>query len=163
MQILCTQIKIPFQELLMPFEQLKLENQLCHRLYMASNSITRAYREPLAKINLTYPQYIVMMALWEQDQITIAKLIEKTAIDGGALTQILKKMTEKKLLSVVKDKQDQRKRLIQLSTSGQALKLNAADIPKQIHCKFESIDSEKALQLLASLDLVIKDLNEPTQ
>ncbi len=56
----------------MSFEQLKLKNQLCHRLYMASNSIARAYREPLAALNLTYPQYVVMMALWEQDKITIA-------------------------------------------------------------------------------------------
>ena len=66
----------------MSFEQLKLKNQLCHRLYMASNSIARAYREPLAALNLTYPQYVVMMALWERDKITIAQLIDKTAIDG---------------------------------------------------------------------------------
>ena len=74
----------------MSFEQLKLKNQLCHRLYMASNSIARAYRAPLAEINLTYPQYVVMMALWEEDKITISDLIERTAIDGSALTQILK-------------------------------------------------------------------------
>ncbi len=74
----------------MSINQLKLKNQLCHRLYMASNSIVRAYREPLRELNLTYPQYIVMMALWEQDEITIAELVEKTAIDGGAMTQILR-------------------------------------------------------------------------
>ena len=143
----------------MPFEQLQLKNQLCHRLYMASNSIARAYREPLTAINLTYPQYVVMMALWEKDEITIAGLIDKTSIDGSALTQILKKMTEKSLLDVIRDKKDQRKRLIKLTESGQTLKLQAVDIPDQIRCKFNSIDSEQAQQLMSILDLVVKDLN----
>jgi len=144
----------------MSFEQLKLKNQLCHRLYMASNSIARAYRDPLAKINLTYPQYVVMMALWEQDKITVAMLIEKTAIDGGALTQILKKMAEKLLLEVTKDTNDRRKRLIQLTRNGQDLKLKAAEIPNQIRCKFDSIDSVQTEQLMQSLDLLIDDLNK---
>ena len=143
----------------MSFEQLKLKNQLCHRLYMASNSIARAYRDPLAKINLTYPQYVVMMALWEQDKITVAILIEKTAIDGGALTQILKKMTDKSLLEVTKDAKDKRKRQIQLTPNGQDLKLKAADIPDQIRCKFNSIDSLQTEQLMQTLDLLINDLN----
>ena len=144
----------------MSFEQLKLKHQLCHRLYMASNSIARAYREPLAKINLTYPQYVVMMALWEQDRITIAELVETTAIDGSAMTQILKKMVEKSLLVVIKDEKDQRKRLIQLTKAGQDIKLKAVDIPNEIRCKFNSIDSDQALQLMQSLDLVIHDLNQ---
>lgn len=145
----------------MPFEQLQLKNQLCHRLYMASNSIARAYREPLTAINLTYPQYVVMMALWEKDKITIAELIDKTAIDGGALTQILKKMTDKNLLEVIKDEHDKRKRLIKLTENGQALKLKAIDIPSKIRCKFNSIDAEQAQQLMSILDLVVKDLNKP--
>lgn len=144
----------------MSFEQLKLKNQLCHRLYMASNSIARAYREPLAEINLTYPQYVVMMALWEQDKITIAELLEKTAMDGSAMTQILKKMADKILLEVVKDEKDKRKRLIQLTTDGQALKLQAADIPSKIRCKFDSIDATQSMQLMQVLDLVVNDLNK---
>ncbi|PKG64553.1 MULTISPECIES: MarR family winged helix-turn-helix transcriptional regulator [Pseudoalteromonas] len=142
----------------MPFEQLKLKNQLCHRLYMASNSIARAYREPLSKLNLTYPQYVVMMALWEQDEITIAELKDKTAIDGGAMTQILKKMSDKSLLAVIKDEHDQRKRLVQLTQHGQSLKLKAADIPKNILCKFDSVDAKQAKQLMQLLDLVVNDL-----
>ena len=145
----------------MSFEHLQLKNQLCHRLYMASNSIARAYREPLTEINLTYPQYVVMMALWEKDKITIADLIDKTAIDGSALTQILKKMTDKNLLEVIKDEKDKRKRLIKLTINGQALKLQAIDIPSKIRCKFNSIDAEQAQQLMSILDLVVKDLNKP--
>lgn len=142
----------------MSFNQLKLENQLCHRLYMASNSIVRAYREPLNGLNITYTQYIVMMALWEQDKITIAELLEKTAIDGGAMTQILKKMTDKGLLEIIKDEQDKRKRLVQLTKQGQALKLKAVNIPNEIGYKFESIDSEQAIKLRQLLDLVVSDL-----
>lgn len=140
----------------MSFEQLKLKNQLCHRLYMASNSITRAYHEPLSKLNITYPQYVVMMALWEQDKITIAELLEKTAIDGGAMTQILKKMADKQLLEVIKDDQDKRKRLVLLTTEGQALKQKAAHIPNEIGCKFNQIDKAQAQQLMQLLDLVVE-------
>ncbi|TEW53769.1 MarR family transcriptional regulator [Psychromonas sp. RZ22] len=142
----------------MRHEQLKLKNQLCHRLYMASNSIARAYREPLAKVNLTYPQYVVMMALWEQDKITIAELIEKTAIDGGAMTQILKKMTEKCLLSIIKDEQDKRKRVIKLTQEGQKIKIKAVDIPSQIRCKFNNVNSLQIEQLVQLLDLINHDL-----
>ncbi|MFT5816515.1 MAG: DNA-binding MarR family transcriptional regulator [Psychroserpens sp.] len=142
----------------MSFEQLTLKNQLCHRLYMASNSIVRAYREPLMKLNITYPQYVVMMALWEQDKITIAALVEKTVIDGGAMTQILKKMADKGLLEIIKDQHDMRKRLVELTPDGQALKIKAVNIPNEISCKFNSIDSMQANQLMQLLDLVVNDL-----
>ncbi|MBA6223311.1 MarR family transcriptional regulator [Colwellia sp. MB02u-18] len=144
----------------MSFEQLTLKNQLCHRLYMASNSIVRAYREPLMKLNITYPQYVVMMALWEQDKITIAALVEKTVIDGGAMTQILKKMADKGLLEIIKDQHDKRKRLVELTQDGQALKIKAVNIPNEISCKFNSIDSMQANQLMQLLDLVVNDLAE---
>jgi DNA-binding MarR family transcriptional regulator len=144
----------------MSINQLKLKNQLCHRLYMASNSIVRAYRELLSVLNITYPQYVVMMALWEQDKITIAQLVEKTAIDGGAMTQILKKMADKSLLNIVKDQQDKRKRLVKLTQQGQALKLDAVNIPNKISCNFNSIDSAQVKQLMQLLDLVVNDLGE---
>jgi DNA-binding MarR family transcriptional regulator len=144
----------------MPFDQLKLKNQLCHRLYMASNSIARAYREPLSELNITYPQYVVMMALWQQDGITIADLVSTTAIDGGAMTQILKKMVDKGLVKIIKDNEDKRKRLVHLTEQGQVLKRKAVNIPKQIACKFTSIDSVQVEQLMQLLDLVVDDLAE---
>jgi len=101
----------------------------------------------------------VMMALWEKDQISIAELLEKTAIDGGAMTQILKKMSDKALLSIAKDSQDKRKRLVQLEAKGKAMQDQAADIPSQIRCRFTSINEQQALQLIELLDLVNSDLN----
>jgi DNA-binding MarR family transcriptional regulator len=142
----------------MSFDQLKLKNQLCHRLYMASNSIVRAYREPLRELNITYPQYVVMMALWEHDKITIAALLEKTMIDGGAMTQILKKMVDKCLLEIIKDDNDKRKRLVQLTQQGQELEIKAASIPNAITCKFTHINSTQVSQLMKLLDLVVNDL-----
>jgi DNA-binding MarR family transcriptional regulator len=138
----------------MEYPQLKLENQLCHRLYMASNRIIRNYREPLIKLDLTYPQYIVMMALWEKDGITIAELLEKTSIDGGAMTQILKKMTDKSLLSIVKDEDDKRRKVIKLEPHGDELRHQAASIPDKIKCSFSQITDQEAQKLIELLDKV---------
>ncbi len=76
-------------------ELLKLENQLCHRFYTLSNAFTRAYRPLLKALDITYPQYVTLMALWETDDITIAELLEKTVIDGGAMSLILKKLKKR--------------------------------------------------------------------
>ena len=82
----------------------------------------------------------------------------KLDVDIAYLYNTLKKMTEKSLLAVIKDEHDKRKRLIQLTQSGQALENEAADIPKTILCKFESVDPTQAKQLMQLLDLVISDL-----
>ena len=147
----------------MSFENLQLKNQLCHRLYMASNNIARAYHEPLRALNLTYPQYVVMMALWEKDNISIAELIERTAIDGGAMTQILKKMADKNLLSIIKDEQDKRKRVIKLSDAGQTMKLEATDIPSKVLCQFPQLAPKQMTELMGLLDLVVGNTNEQEQ
>ncbi|MBD1573392.1 winged helix-turn-helix transcriptional regulator [Vibrio sp. S17_S38] len=143
----------------MNYPQLKLDNQICHRLYMASNSIVRAYREVLVEINLTYPQYVVMMALWEKDNISIAELLEKTAIDGSAMTQMLKKMTDKSLLIIVKDQHDGRKKMVTLLAEGKKLQRQAANIPEKIRCQFPSIDQQEATQLIQLLDKINHDLS----
>ncbi|MGB3724446.1 MAG: MarR family transcriptional regulator [Glaciecola sp.] len=143
----------------MSYPQLTLDKQLCHRLYMASNSIIRAYREPLNALNITYPQYVVMMALWETSPLSIAELLKKTVIDGGAMTQILKKMSDKNLIEIVTNAQDKRKREVHLSKDGLALREQAKDIPASITCKFSQIDTAQAQQLMQLLDKVVSDLN----
>ncbi len=142
----------------MKYPQLKLENQLCHRLYMASNGITRLYRDSLLQLDLTYPQYVVMMALWEQDQISISELVEKTCIDSGAMTLILKKLSDKSLLCVAKNADDKRKRYVSLLKKGSELQKQAAKLPEQIRCRFPNIDEQQAQQLIQLLDLVNGDL-----
>ncbi|HBV76392.1 MULTISPECIES: MarR family winged helix-turn-helix transcriptional regulator [Vibrio] len=141
----------------MKHPQLKLDNQICHRLYMASNALTRTYREMLSELDLTYPQYVVMMALWEQDNISITKLLEKTAIDGSAMTQILKKMSDKGLLNIIKDGKDNRKRLVTLQDDGKKIQNKAASIPQSIRCQFPSLSHEDSEKLIHLLDKVIHD------
>ncbi|MEI5638747.1 MULTISPECIES: MarR family winged helix-turn-helix transcriptional regulator [unclassified Pseudoalteromonas] len=143
----------------MKYPQLKLDNQICHRLYMASNGIARAYRQWLDELELTYPQYVVMMALWEKDNISIAELLDKTHIDGGAMTQILKKMSDKHLLSIVKSEQDKRKRVLKLQPKGTELQHQAAMIPEQIRCHFPSITETEAHTLISLLDKINNDIS----
>ncbi|WDE07209.1 MarR family transcriptional regulator [Thalassomonas viridans] len=143
----------------MNYDQLNLDNQLCHRLYMASNGLIRAYRPLLEALNLTYPQYVVMMALWEQDGITIQQLLEKTVIDGGAMSLILKKMKEKNLLSITQSEEDKRKKLLYLLPRGKALREKAAQVPTQIRCAFPNIAPDEVQALNTLLDKVCADLN----
>ncbi|RJE77141.1 transcriptional regulator [Pseudoalteromonas sp. MSK9-3] len=143
----------------MSYEQLKLKNQLCHRLYMASNGITRRYRPHLEALDLTYPQYVVMMALWEQDNITIAQLVDLTAIDGGAMTLILKKMAIKSLIQIVSDENDKRKKCIKLLPQGIALEEQAQHIPELIKCGFSDVDEKEISQLITILDKVLVKLD----
>ena len=133
-------------------DTLKLESQLCHRCYTLSNAFTRAYRPLLKSLDITYPQYVVMMALWEQSNVTIAELLDKTVIDGGAMTLILKKLEQKELLSVVKDEHDKRVRRVVLSKAGENAKLKALDVPAQMLCKLDGMSKTEAKQLVVLMD-----------
>ncbi len=142
----------------MAFEQLKLKNQLCHRLYMASNKIIRSYKDYLDPLDLTYPQYVVMMALWEFDNIKVSRLIELTQIDGGSLTLILKKLIKKGFISESKDSTDKRSKVLSLTSSGKSLKKSAASIPKRLSCEDPKLSPKEAYQLALLLDKYL-DLN----
>ncbi|MCV2884504.1 MarR family transcriptional regulator [Aestuariibacter sp. AA17] len=144
----------------MKYPQLSLDNQLCHRLYLASNRITRAYRPLLTALDLTYPQYVVMMALWEQDHISIASLLTKTGIDPGAMTLILKKVEEKGLIEIQKSETDKRSKFVFLSESGSKLADQAKHIPEQLTCQFDDVDRTAFNQLIALLDTLNTSLAE---
>ncbi len=133
-------------------EALKLENQLCHRFYTLSNAFTRAYRPLLAALDITYPQYVVMMALWEQDDVTIAGLLNKTLIDGGAMSLILKKLEQKGLLTVKQDEKDKRVKKVLLTEAGRTAKTTAEAGPSQMLCKFQGMTADEARQLVILID-----------
>ena len=133
-------------------ELLKLENQLCHRFYTLSNAFTRAYRPLLKALDVTYPQYVTLMALWETDDITIAELLERTAIDGGAMSLILKKLEDKGFLVVAKDEADKRVKRVQLTKMGKAKKTIAKDVPAQMLCKLNGMTTEESRTLRNLLD-----------
>lgn len=143
-------------------ELLKLKNQLCHRFYTASNAFTRAYRPLLSALDLTYPQYIVMLALWEKDKISIAELLGVTRIDGGAMTLILKKLEAKGFIRVQPGEKDKRVREICLTEEGANLKADAHDVPARLLCQVDAISEEEARTLISLIDKLSDNLNRVT-
>lgn len=139
-------------------EQLKLSNQICHRYYVASNAISRAYKPFLDKLGLTYPQYLVLLALWENDEVEVNHLKAVTQIDGGALTLILKKLVAKDVLLVNPSDADKRVKIVSLTPNGHALKLAAAEIPAKLMCKVPDLTPEELHQIKTLTDKIIHNL-----
>jgi DNA-binding MarR family transcriptional regulator len=115
-----------------PDAWLALDNQLCFALYSASLAMTKLYRPLLAPLGLTYPQYIVMLALWEEDGQTVSALGEKLALDSGTLTPLLKRLETQGALSRERDAADERRVIVRLTPAGRRLKLQARKVPPQI-------------------------------
>ena len=113
---------------------LQLDRQLCFALYASSLAMTKLYKPLLAPLGLTYPQYLVMLVLWEQDEQSVSALGERLSLDSGTLTPLLKRMEQSELLSRHRDAHDERRVLLRLSPQGQALKAQAAEIPHRLAC-----------------------------
>jgi len=139
-------------------DHLLLDEQLCHRVYVLSNAITRAYRPLLKDLDITYPQYVVMMALWEQDDIVINQLLEKTLIDAGAMSLILKKLHAKSLISLNSSNIDKRIKVVKLTTPGQSLKELAMGVPAQLMCRAASLSEAEINTLKRLTDKLNNDL-----
>ena len=108
---------------------LLLDNQLCFALYSTSLAMTKLYKPLLAQIGLTYPQYLVMLVLWEQDGITVSELGERLFLDSGTLTPLLKRLEVSGLLVRQRDAQDERRVRTTLTPQGRALRDAAEPIP----------------------------------
>jgi DNA-binding MarR family transcriptional regulator len=108
---------------------LQLDNQLCFALYSTSLAMTKLYKPMLEEMGLTYPQYLAMLVLWEQDGLTVSELGERLYLDSGTLTPLLKRMEAAGLLSRIRAVQDERRVHITLTAAGRALKAKAAKIP----------------------------------
>lgn len=116
-------------------ELLKLENQLCFTLYAASRAVTQMYRPLLDELDLTYPQYLVMLVLWERDGLTVNEIGELLQLDSGTLTPLLKKLEVRGLLNRERDKGDERRVIISLLPDGRKLKRRAVKIPEMLLCR----------------------------
>ena len=108
---------------------LHLDNQLCFALYSTSLAMTRLYKPLLAALDLTYPQYLVMLVLWEQDGLTVSDIGERVYLDSGTLTPLLKRLEASQLLTRLRDTADERRVFIQLTAAGRALREKALPIP----------------------------------
>lgn len=110
-------------------DMLLLDRQVCFPLYAASNLLNRLYRPVLAQFNLTYPQYLVMLVLWEQSPVSVGDLGEKLFLDSGTLTPLLKRLEVNGFVNRQRDPADERRVLIRLTEQGQQLKQQAVAIP----------------------------------
>jgi len=146
----------------MSYEQLKLENQLCFPLYAASRLITRAYQEDLDALEITYPQYLVLMVLWEFEELTVNEIAEKLILNTNTVTPLLKRMENQDLLLRVQSKTDQRKVIITLTDKGKYMQIKAAEIPFRLVNKLNAsgyeIQLEQAMELKNTLYKLINIL-----
>src|SRR5687767_7416682 len=111
-----------------------LGNHLCFAVYSMSHAFSRAYRQLLDPLGLTYPQYIVLVVLWEQDKLTVKEIGERLFLDSGTLTPLLKRLESMGHIHRVRDKQDERQVRIELTETGRRLRENAKDIPQKLGC-----------------------------
>ncbi len=126
-------------------EALLLDNQLCFAMYSASLAMTKAYKKILAPLEITYPQYLVMMVLWEQDQVIVSELGARLFLDSGTLTPLLKRMEAMGLLRRARDAGDERRVVVSLTDAGRALREKARAVPLQMGCMLPPLEQVKNL------------------
>jgi MarR family transcriptional regulator, organic hydroperoxide resistance regulator len=110
-------------------QALLLDNQVCFALYSASLAMTKLYKPLLDELGLTYPQYLVMLVLWETDGLTVSELGQRLSLDSGTLTPLLKRLEAAGLVNRLRAVQDERRVHIHLTAAGRKLKARAAKVP----------------------------------
>ncbi len=141
----------------MTAKTLPLPQQVCFALYSANNAMMRLYRPLLQPFDLTYPQYVVLLALWQQDNISLGQLGTATLFDSGTLTPLVKKLEQKGWLQRVSDASDERVKKVLLTTAGRALETEVATVMPALRCQVALPESqllalrEQAQQLLQQL------------
>jgi DNA-binding MarR family transcriptional regulator len=113
---------------------LALDHQLCFAVYSASLAMTKLYKPLLEPLGLTYPQYLVMLVLWEADGVTVSQLGDRLSLDSGTLTPLLKRLEAAGLLQRLRDAADERRVLLHLTPAGRKLKTRATDVPQAMAC-----------------------------
>ncbi|MCR5821371.1 MAG: MarR family transcriptional regulator [Bacteroidales bacterium] len=149
------------------YDQLKLDNQLCFRFYTVSRLIAQAYRPMLEPLGLTYPQYLVMLVLWEHDNQTISDITGRLGLETNTVTPLIQRMEKAGLVVRTKGIVDSRQTLVSLTKRGQHLEQEAREVPecivRSLTPKGSEPDTELAAQTTALLDSLIATLREATQ
>ncbi len=144
----------------MAYEQIKLQNQLCFRLYAASRLITQAYEPFLRPLGITYTQYLVLMVLWEQDEQPVNDIGKRLLLGVNTTSPLIKRMEAQGLLSRREGTNDKRQQIVFLTPKGKALRDEAANIP---HCMADdlkacNIDTTQLSEMVPILDNLIRNL-----
>ncbi|MFB6317611.1 MarR family winged helix-turn-helix transcriptional regulator [Saccharicrinis sp. FJH54] len=146
----------------MKYEQLKLSNQICFPVYAASRLIIREYQPYLDKLGITYPQYLVLMILWEQDGVTVNEIGSKLILNTNTVTPLLKRMEVMGLLSREKSTSDERKVIVKLTSKGKSMMEAASEIPEKLvsNTDISTMDIEDLIDLKNKLYEVIDVLSK---
>ena len=145
------------------FPALHLENQFCFSLYSLSRRVIQSYTPLLKPLDLTYPQYLVLLVLWQQlenekNTISVSKLTKELKLDTGTVTPLLKRMESKGLLSRTRSKKDERIVMVELSTKGLSLREQAKKIPQSLLCQ-STVEPQKVMALREQLQQMLALLN----
>ena len=132
------------------YDALKLENQLCFPLYAAAREVVKRYRPYLDELDLTYTQYITMMVMWEQKEITVKALGEKLFLDSGTMTPVLKSLEAKGYVVRKRSTVDERSVSVYLTDNGETLKERAVEVPAKV-AGCVGLEPEEAMQLYGLL------------
>jgi DNA-binding MarR family transcriptional regulator len=119
----------------MPGDLLALDAQFCFPVYAAAHLIQRLYRDLLAPLGLTYPQYLAMLVLWEHETVTVKALGERLLLDSGTLSPLLQRLEQRRLVKKRKDADDARRVVVSLTAKGRALRADAARVPEALVCR----------------------------
>lgn len=146
------------------YEQLKLDNQVCFRLYTASRLVTQAYRPLLEPLGLTYPQYLVLMVLWEKDHQTVSEISKRLMLESNTLTPLMQRMEKEGLVVRKKGTADSRQTLVSLTRKGARLEEQAKDIPSCMALSLNgcSPSQQQATAMAEALDQLIELLKKGT-
>ena len=136
-------------------DHLRLDDQLCFALYAASRAMTAAYAPVLEKLELTYPQYLAMLVLWEDDGSRVSRIGERLHLDSATLTPLLKRLEARELIERRRSEADERVVEVFLTAAGKRMKRQAAEIPR---CMFDKFDLDVAE--LVQLRGQVKELTE---
>lgn len=139
-------------------QPLHLDNQLCFALYSANLALNKLYRQLLAPLNLTYPQYLVMLVLWERDDLTVSGIGERLFLDSATLTPLLKRLESAGLLLRQRSRQDERQVAVTLTDAGRALQQQAVSIPESISCT-AACDADSMSALKKELEYLREQLH----
>ena len=146
----------------MAYEQLKLDNQLCFRLYTAARLTMGAYHPYLDPLGITYPQYLVMLVLWEHEKQTVMDISHRLQLDTNTVTPLLQRMEKAGLIKRTKGNEDARQRIVTLTDKGLAMQEQAKHIPECLSAEIlNHIGSiEELTKMIPTLDKLIEGLKQ---
>ena len=141
-------------------KELWLENQLCFPLYAVSRLMTKQYTPLLEELDITYPQYLVLLVLWQKDDQLVSDISKRLLLESNTLTPLLKRLEQKQLVKRVRQESDERKVLISLTNAGKELQDKAVCIPQRLveNIKSEDISTQEVEQMMTTIHKLISTL-----